>query len=64
MAEENNEEINSLSDSDITTFKTAACAINLGANIIKHMIGDSISKAPDVDIIELVSAALNSELML
>lgn len=41
---------------------TAAVAVDLTVEIVKNMLGDSISKVPEVDIIELATATVGSNL--
>ena len=52
------------SDEEITTRKTAACAVALGVGIIRELVGKEISTAEDVNDNEMMAASISSELQL
>ena len=52
------------SDGEIITRKTAACAVSLGVDIVRELVGSQISAAEDINDNEMMAAAISSELKL
>lgn len=60
-----NNEIEAICDKqEATTRKTAACAVALGVEIVRELVGKSISGVPDINDNEMMSACIVSELKL